>query len=191
MKNEISPTLPRPWMISIIQTLEVYQSLSISTFSLRIHIVQLQLHCRKKESTIQYGYRKYGTHARVFSQTLSHGNSKVVISLVYFIHGTSASALASTAISHRILFCARVVALSEKQVPFSLAIGNELMHQCFPKHSRMGTARMKYDKETDGDGQNRGVSMERSKAGTKKRRPDGLSLPNQNATIITQYGNIF
>ena len=26
-------------------------------------------------STIQYGYRKCGTHARVFSQTLAHGNS--------------------------------------------------------------------------------------------------------------------
>ena len=27
-------------------------------------------------STIQYGYRKRGTHARVFSQTLAHGNRK-------------------------------------------------------------------------------------------------------------------
>ena len=42
-------------------------------------------------------------------------------------------------------YCARVVALSEKtQVPFSMAIGNgELMHECFPKHSSMGTARTK------------------------------------------------
>ena len=41
--------------------------------------------------------------------------------------------------------CALVVALSEKkQVPFNIAIGNEeLMHECFTKHSRMGTARMK------------------------------------------------
>ena len=32
----------------------------------------------------------------------------------------------------------------KKQVPFSMAIGNgELMHECFPKHLRMGTARMK------------------------------------------------
>ena len=30
----------------------------------------------KKEGTIQYGYRKRGTHARVFSQTLAHWNSK-------------------------------------------------------------------------------------------------------------------
>ena len=32
----------------------------------------------------------------------------------------------------------------KKKVPFSMAIGNgELMHECFPKHSRMGKARMK------------------------------------------------
>ena len=32
----------------------------------------------------------------------------------------------------------------KEEVPFSMAIGNrELMHECFPKHSRMGTARMK------------------------------------------------
>ena len=32
----------------------------------------------------------------------------------------------------------------KKQVPFSMAIGNEeLVHKCFPKHSLMGTARMK------------------------------------------------
>ena len=30
----------------------------------------------KRESTLQNGYRKCGTHARVFSQTLAHGNSK-------------------------------------------------------------------------------------------------------------------
>ena len=33
-------------------------------------------HLAKKEGTIQYGYRTWGTHARVFSQTLAHGNSK-------------------------------------------------------------------------------------------------------------------
>ena len=32
----------------------------------------------------------------------------------------------------------------KKQVPFSMAIGNaELMNECFPKHSRMGTAGVK------------------------------------------------
>ena len=39
--------------------------------------VYILLHQREKwGSTIQYGYRKRGTHARVFSQTLTHGNSK-------------------------------------------------------------------------------------------------------------------
>ena len=44
----------------------------------------------------------------------------------------------------------------------------DLMHECFPKHSGMGTARTKYD-ETDEDGKKGGVSVERSKAGTNKR----------------------
>ena len=70
-------------------------------------------------------------------------------------------------------------------VPFSMAIANgDLMHECFPKHSRMGTARTKLDKETDEEGKKRGVSMERSKAGTKKRSPYGLSHPSQNTIII-------
>ena len=51
-----------------------------------------------------------------------------------------------------------------------MAIGNgELVHECFPKHSRMGTARTKSDKETDEEGTKRGASIERSKAGTKKK----------------------
>ena len=50
----------------------------------------------------------------------------------------------------------------------------------------MGTARKKKGKETDEEGKQRGVSMERSKAGTKeKRSPDGLHCPNQNAIIIS------
>ena len=50
-----------------------------------------------------------------------------------------------------------------------MAIGNgKFMHECFPKHSRMGTARMKYDKEKDEEGKKRGASMERSKAGKKE-----------------------
>ena len=58
-----------------------------------------------------------------------------------------------------------------------MVIGNvELMYKCFPKHSRMLTARMKEDKETDKEGKERRVSMERSKAGTKKRSPDCRSL---------------
>ena len=57
------------------------------------------------------------------------------------------------------------------------------MHECFPKHSRMGIARIKQDEE----GKRRGVSMEISKAGTKKRSPDGVSLPNQNTIIIIYH----
>ena len=35
-------------------------------------------------------------------------------------------------------------ALRKNEVSFSLAIGKEeIMHECFPKHSRMGTAIMK------------------------------------------------
>ena len=35
-------------------------------------------------------------------------------------------------------------AVGKKKVSFSMAIGNlEPMHECFPKHSRMGTAGMK------------------------------------------------
>ena len=45
-----------------------------------------------------------------------------------------------------------------------MAIGNgELMQECFPNHSRMGTARIKWDKETGEEGKERGVSMEWSK----------------------------
>ena len=51
-----------------------------------------------------------------------------------------------------------------------MAIGNgERTHECFPQHSRMGTARMKYDEETGEEGKKRGVSMERSKPGMKKK----------------------
>ena len=68
-----------------------------------------------------------------------------------------------------------------------MAIGHgELMHECFPEHSRMGTARTKSDKETDDDGKKKGVSMERSKAGTNKISPYGLSHPNQNTIIINK-----
>ena len=52
-----------------------------------------------------------------------------------------------------------------------MAITNGVpMHERFPIHSRKGT-------------EERGVSMERSKMGTKK-CPDRLSHPNQNTIII-------
>ena len=55
------------------------------------------------------------------------------------------------------------------QVAFSAAIGTmELVHKCLPKHSRMGTARRKLDKQTDKECKKTGVSMERSKEGTKR-----------------------
>ena len=41
----------------------------------------------------------------------------------------------------------------------------------------------KKDKETE-EGNKRGASIESSKTGTKKRSPDGLSLPNQITIII-------
>ena len=50
-----------------------------------------------------------------------------------------------------------------------MAIGNtERMHKCFPKHSNMRRARMKWDKETQENCNNRGVSKERNKMGKKK-----------------------
>ena len=39
----------------------------------------------------------------------------------------------------------------EKYLPCSMAIGNELLQECFPKQERMGIARMKQDKETEGN----------------------------------------
>ena len=51
-----------------------------------------------------------------------------------------------------------------------MAIGNvELMHKCFPKYLRKGTARMTFNKETDEEGKKRGLSMERSEAGMKEK----------------------
>ena len=38
----------------------------------------MHLYNRKNASTIQYGYRECGTHARVFTQTLAHGNKNEI-----------------------------------------------------------------------------------------------------------------
>ena len=59
--------------------------------------------------------------------------------------------MAGIAISHQILFCACVVHtnngtyfIGNNEAPFTTAVGNEeLMHECFRKHSRMLTAIMK------------------------------------------------
>ena len=73
----------------------------------------------------------------------------------------------------------------KKKVPLSIAIGNgELMHECFPKHLRMGTARMKLDKETDEEWKKRGVSMEWSKASTNKKKCSAGST-----TTWSKYNN--
>ena len=62
-----------------------------------------------------------------------------------------------------------------------MTIGNEeLLHECFPKHLRMGTARIKYDRKKEED-KKRGVSMEGTYAYTNK---SGLSQPNQNTILI-------
>ena len=43
------------------------------------HVTRKESWCPKRASSIQYGYRKWGTHARVFSQTPAYGNSKIEI----------------------------------------------------------------------------------------------------------------
>ena len=52
------------------------------------------------------------------------------------------------------------------------------MQECFPKHSCKGTARMKQDKETEGECKKQGVSIERSsmKISHEKKSPDGLTI---------------
>ena len=67
--------------------------------------------------------------------------------------------------------CALVVAVAlseKKEVQFSMAIGNVLlMHECFPIHVPMGTARIKEIKETDEEHEQKRVDMNSSKVGTK------------------------
>ena len=65
-----------------------------------------------------------------------------------------------------------------------MAIGNgELMRECFPKPSPMGTERMKEDYDTDEDGK-KTREYGKTEASTKERSPDSLSLPNQNIILI-------
>ena len=66
--------------------------------------------------------------------------------------------------------CTCSCTVRKKEASFSMAIGNEeLMLECFPKHLRMGTAKMKEDREREDD--KRCMSMERSKADTKNEVP--------------------
>ena len=43
-------------------------------YPMKTHVIRFIF---KRESSIQYGYRKCETHARVFSRTLGHENSKI------------------------------------------------------------------------------------------------------------------
>ena len=54
----------------------------------------------------------------------------------------------------------------------------------FSKILALGNCKNEIRKETDIDSKTRGETMERSKAGTKKISPDGLSQPIQNTIII-------
>ena len=50
-----------------------------------------------------------------------------------------------------------------EQVPLSMAIENgELRYECFPKHFRMGTARLKQDNETEEESKKRRINEESS-----------------------------
>ena len=64
-----------------------------------------------------------------------------------------------------------------------MAVENaELMHEFFLKHLRMGTARMKEDKETE-EGKQKRVIMERSSYSKNE-----LILPQQWSTVTTRIG---
>ena len=79
--------------------------------------------------------------------------------------------------------CALVVALSEKQGPFSITIGNgELMHEWFPNIHAWKQQERNRTKKTDEEGERHEYGKKHS--GHEKRSPDGLSHPNQNTIII-------
>ena len=61
----------------------------------------------------------------------------------------------------------------------------------FPNNRAWEQQQKRNKKETDEDGKKRGVSMERSKAGTNKRSPNGLTHPNQNTIIINKIWYYF
>ena len=57
-----------------------------------------------------------------------------------------------------------------------MAIGHgRLMQECFPKHSRKGTAKTKQDKETDEDGKKREV-WKKAKRARKKNVPTACHI---------------
>ena len=58
------------------------------------------------------------------------------------------------------------------------------MHECFLKHSRMGTARMNNPKESEEEGKQIRVNMERSKVGKKKK----IHRPNYSLGLQSPHG---
>ena len=78
---------------------------------------------------------------------------KIELSLVQWNRFTSAQVF--LLFCSKYLFCTCSCTLRIKQVPFSMTIGNELMHECFPKHSCMGVERIKYDKVSEEKGKKR------------------------------------
>ena len=66
----------------------VTKCLSEHLFSLTVLCFQNVSLLWKRASSIQYGYRKCGTHARVFSRTLAHGN---IIINNFFLTGESST----------------------------------------------------------------------------------------------------
>ena len=61
----------------------------------------------------------------------------------------------------------------------------ELLHVCSPEHLRMGTARMKYDNETEEEGKKRRMNVERSSADRKKIRPLQVLCRVQSLTTVS------
>ena len=56
----------------------------------------------------------------------------------------------------------------KKQLQLSMALGNVgLVHECYPQHLHKGNAKMKVDKETEIEGKQRGVNIDRNKMGSK------------------------
>ena len=79
--------------------------------------------------------------------------------------------------------CTCSYSVGKEQVPFSMATGNEeLMQEC---SQALAHGNSKNEIRHTEEGKKRGVSTERSKAGTKeKRSPGGLNYPNKNTIII-------
>ena len=91
---------------------------------------------KKQNGLEQFKNEKSSTLPRWSWETYEQPHPLIIVSLVQFSWYRVTSALASVAISHRILFCALVVALAEKkEASSSMTIGNEeLMQECFPEH---------------------------------------------------------